>query len=260
MELQSRPISYGMRYGSALMDLDQLIADYTRELSRRDELPPGVSQVTREVPIRAPSVTGDVWAPLLIALISALVVFLSAGTLALVAGWTVKVPLVFAGATLAAIWFGHLSRGWDRLIWAVEELSGVDVNQDGDVGKPTISIEVSTRDDPNSLSYLHLPGTADQLRALAAGVVYQSRPLSEAEWTGSGAPYSRREFRDLMARLDAAGAIRWKDERYKTQGREVTAFGRRVLAQLAEGTHARMPTQRGPDALPAQVGEGRGDG
>ncbi len=122
-----------------MADLDQFVKDYARQMTRGPELPPGVQSVTREVPTRAPSIISDVLVPLLNALASALVVFLFIGAMTLQADVKIKIPVILAGLALAGVWFSHLRAGWDRLLWSIEEITGADVNQDGQIGKPSVT-------------------------------------------------------------------------------------------------------------------------
>jgi hypothetical protein len=85
------------------------------------------------------------------------------------------------------------------------------------------------------------------------------KPFSEGAMSGSGRPLSRAEFHRLRDVFFERGLARWRDERYPTQGVELTPWGKRVMSQLHEQdrtTYARIPTQGSDKVLPARaVGE-----
>ena len=195
----------------------------------------------REARKETPDRTVNAALPFLLALGAGFVTFVGVGLIAI--GWELPIrwPLVVAGfVTLAVMVWWLLALARDQLLWTVETITGIDVNQDGVVGEPKrISIEVANPDN-RSLKYLHLPVEEKALRQLCVGLIVQQRPFSEAEWTGRGRPFSRAQFRDIRARLLEANVITWKDARHKTQGVEFTAWGRTVMRRALEscvGTH-----------------------
>ncbi len=73
--------------------------------------------------------------------------------------------------------------------------------------------------------------------------VSEDQPLSEGEWIGRGRPFSKAEFVNLRQYLITSGLACWRDQRYPTQGIELTAYGRNVMRQLATPEYARTRTQ-----------------
>jgi len=182
--------------------------------------------------------------PFGMALAAGMTTFVGVGLIAIGCKLPVKWPLILAGVVILLVMvIGFIWLFKKELIMTVETISNRDLDGDGVIGEPepqTISIEVVNPDN-RSLKYLHLPIPEEALRKLCVGLVVHQRPFSEAEWTGRGQPFSRAEFREIRAKLLAAGVIAWKDSRHKQQGIEFTAWGRRVMHRALEscvGTYA----------------------
>ena len=85
-----------------------------------------------------------------------------------------------------------------------------------------------------------LPCTRDSLTALARGLS-AGKPFSEAEWTGTGKPFSRGEhgtFTKLREAFIDRGIMAWKDPEVPTLGMEPTKAGWALFRHLS-------PTQAG---------------
>lgn len=123
-----------------------------------------------------------------------------------------------------------------RLLWAIEETLTVDLNRDGAVGEPLdpeiLRVEL-TRDNGRRMAYIDLPGSPDQLGALARGLL-NGKGTSEATWTGAGAPFSRSEYAAIRAAMIERGLAAWTNPDHHAQGWEPTAAGRAILRKIAD--------------------------
>lgn len=90
--------------------------------------------------------------------------------------------------------------------------------------------------------YIDLPATAGQLQRLAAAVL-RGASLSEGQWTGAGAPFSRAEYRQLREELIRRGLASWRNPHAPAQGFELTAAGRAVMRRLADLQTTTPPKQ-----------------
>jgi hypothetical protein len=118
-----------------------------------------------------------------------------------------------------------------KLLWALERVTGLDVDQDGHEGPPpTIRVEVT---EGARQVYLDLPGEPEDLATMARGVL-NGRSLAEGTWSGRGGLFSRSEFRTIRDELIERGLATWRNPRAKAQGVELTAAGRAVFRLLAE--------------------------
>lgn len=122
-----------------------------------------------------------------------------------------------------------------RLLWALEETVSLDPDRDGTVGEPLdpeiLRVEL-TRDNGRRMDYIDLPGTPDQLRSLAVGLL-NGKGTSEAAWTGAGRPFSRSEYAALRAAMIERGLSSWANPDHHAQGWELTAAGRAILRKVA---------------------------
>jgi len=171
---------------------------------------------------------------------------------ALVAG-----GVAMAGCALFAFWRVFK----DELYMAIETITGHDWNRDGWIGQPPeerlITIEI-TNPNNNNLQYLQIPESLFLKMPMIAHLLQAGKPFSEGAMTGTGRPLSRSEFHNLRDVLFDRGLARWRDERYPTQGVELTGYGKSVMRQMAElsTTPPRMRTQGMQNALPeSTVGE-----
>jgi len=86
-------------------------------------------------PARTPTVEADFIVPTAQALMTAAAAALATGLLAWALGWSWRVPVAVGGLAVAAAWLWRLGKV-DSLLWTVEGLSGVDLNRDGNIGRP----------------------------------------------------------------------------------------------------------------------------
>jgi hypothetical protein len=202
------------------------------------ELPPGM-HIERRTPVHPPTVGGQVVVPFLRSVISGWWFMLAGIVITNAAEWPWWVPLVFFILGGSCVWCAKgLS---DQALFLIESATGRDINQDGDIGRPVVHVEVSDLDQ-RQWRFMDLPGTPEALQELARGVL-AGKTLAEAEWTGTGRPYTRNEFRDLRAQLVDRGIAAWRNPQHPAQGVELTKPGRAVFAEIAR-THAHARTVR----------------
>ena len=121
-----------------------------------------------------------------------------------------------------------------------------------------VEVEVSTPGEKR-MAFLDLPGNGQQLGQLARGAL-AGRSFSEGEWTGSGGPYSRADFRQLRGDLLARGLLEWRNDSAPSQGVELTAPGRAVFRRLAEDNARTHAHARGGGPVTALLRQQQGRG
>lgn len=196
------------------------------------ELPPGMN-IERRTPIHPPTVQAQVVVPVARAIVTGVLFLFLGWLLAYNWHWSKVVPFAAFLFGFAVVWFWKGLR--DDLCYLVETATGRDINQDGEVGRPVVHVEVSDLEQ-RQWRFMELPGTPEALQELARGVL-AGKTLAESEWTGTGRPYTRNEFRDLRAQLIDRGIAEWRNPQHPAQGVELTKPGRAVFAEIAR-THA----------------------
>jgi hypothetical protein len=209
------------------------------------EVVPG-QEMTTSVPARAPTFIGDVVVPLVQALITG---GLLGGLLVLVLA--VVVP-DFGGDLLAlwAITSLTLSSGaWllllgqhRKLLWAIERVTSLDLDGDGEAGPPekrTIEVHVKDRGHTRIVGADWLGIDDDRLILFAAGLV-RGRGLTEGEWGRDKAafPKGMNHFRAVRGKLLEAGLIERVNPEAENSTYRATAAGRAVFKRLAKLSHA----------------------
>ena len=187
------------------------------------------------IPARPASIVADLLVPLGQALVTG---GLLAGLLVFVSPrWSRAGPLTCSRcgrsrrlAITASAWLVLLGQT-RRLLWAVERLTGRDLDGDGQAGEPQV-IRVEVTNGKQEV-YLDLPGKPQALATLARGVL-NGRSFAEDTWSGRGGLFSRSEFRQLRDTLIERGLAVWRNPNAKAQGVELTAAGRAVFRRLAE--------------------------
>jgi len=172
----------------------------------------------RQTPTRPSSIESDVIVPASQALFSAIVVT------SLAAIW-IREPTALAAifaAVTAAAWFLLLT-DTRRLLRTVERY----ITDAAQQQRP-LRLEINTG---NTTKIAHLPADHRHIRALAEAAL-NGKPLTERHWTGSGKPFTKREFREIRAELIRAGILRWRNQNAPAQGVIVTEAGREALQQI----------------------------
>src|SRR5574341_612706 len=200
------------------------------------------TELTRTVPGRAASVASDVHVPLLQSLITSVAVTLSLSALTVAGGWSPAIPVFGFAATFTGSWL-YLSADARSLRRTIEKATRRDIDGDGYIGAPAVvepsepvRVEVAERRDDGrllSMRFLTLPDgvTESMLFDFCAGVV-SGKPLSEAEWSGAGRPFSRAQFRALRDEFVARGLGEWIRGESSTQGWRLTRRGQLVVNAL----------------------------
>lgn len=152
-------------------------------------------------------------------------------------------PWRWAGGVAVITWaltWLQLQRHWFSLT-KLENLTGLDLNQDGITGDRTkrepaeIRVRLSEVTDGGHYAehVYNLPGDLDQLQTLAQGL-QGGRPFSEHEWTGKGKPFSVNQFRDMRSKMLARGLICLANPKAPQQGYILTAAGRAIMRGFLE--------------------------
>lgn len=199
---------------------------------------PGYSY-TRTEPARPASLESDVFVPLAQAFATgvALAVPGIAATIALALPWWS--PIAISGAGMAATWAGLLN-SHRKLLWATEhhETEAAPVATEPPKPQPAAAtiIEVNyPAEQPGTVhqSRIDLPRgiTAEAFRGWAKQVSSGIISPARANWTGSGKPFSRQQYDDLLTVMEAAGIVRDTGD---GKGRQLTSGGKRALARVGE--------------------------
>ena len=175
---------------------------------------------------------------------------------------SVRWAAIVGGLTILIILAINYFMQWKmELLWAWENITGRDWNQDGFKGEPqearVVQIEISNPDN-NNLQYLKIPEALFEKLPMIAHLLRAGKPFSEGAMCGSGRPLSRSEFHSLRDVLFDRGLATWRNAEHPTLGVILTARGKSVMRQAEElsTTPPRMHTPRQQNVLPAQsVGE-----
>lgn len=175
--------------------------------------------------------------PLAQSLITGLFSGLLASGIAILAGWQRAWLYFLIGWWLVQLiaWLISL-RGWHRMIARLEGALCVDLNKDGFIGsdrqpeKQVIRIEVKEDDHTTKIAEIEIdPGRISQ----AARLALVSGSFSEGSLTGSGAPLSRSQFRNIRDKFLDRGWLEWRDIEAKNLGLKMTRSGKAVFKHLA---------------------------
>ena len=194
------------------------------------------------VPVLQSAVYAVAWAAV-VGIIAAVVVFASRAP-----WWICPTAGVAAVAGLFAWQSSAAIRERRELLWRVERATGLDIDQNGHVGEPSVvKVEITTRDNNGKVrrqSYLNLPISEVQLLALARGLT-NGVALAQSAWIGKGGPLSRAEFDSVRDRLILYGLAEWVNPDARAQGCVMTRAGRAVMRRIAENAAAPPPPQPG---------------
>jgi len=180
---------------------------------------------------RNASVESAVVVPLLLTAISGTLIGLPLGVVAAFipgAPWWIALVVAY-GIVTPVIWallaFPHL-----RALWAIEEITGLDLDGDGEAGKPvqqTFMIEVTTR---GSIKRIPFPGQPARFACLVKGLL-AGAPLTEKKWTPASKLYSKPTLRRIRAILLEAGYWKWNNPLFHFTGGCLTDPGRDALEE-----------------------------
>jgi len=141
-------------------------------------------------------------------------------------GW-MALTLAAAGALLTWV-SGVLA--WRRHVYGAEEPFYYPQPIATEPAQP-VRVELS-QDDGRRMSFIDLPASAEQLSALAGGLL-TGASLSESTWTGGKGLFSRAEFSQLRAELIRRGLARWNNPHTTARGAALTPAGRAVMRQFS---------------------------
>ena len=147
-----------------------------------------------------------------------------------------EIAVTAAALTTGLYWFLALAR-WNLVSW-LENVTKLDINGDGQIGKPKAAPVMKLRisDVSNgrySQTETELPTDPERLTVFARAIL-GGRSFSERTWSGSGKLFSGPQYRKLIEVLKARGLIQQKgdDERL---GFELSAAGQATFEQIVSG-------------------------
>jgi hypothetical protein len=194
-----------------------------------DALPAGASWERREA-TRTPTLSGDVAVPLAQALVCGVAGGIVGGLLGDLRSGAVVGALAFVVA------WGALIADTRSLLRTVEKITRKDLDGDSYVGEPPVVraeiVEKDASGNVKAIRWLDLPGDEETIRQFARAVI-AGRSLAESQWTGSGKPFSRDEYREMRDSFIEKGMARWRNLHAPAQGWELTKKGEAVMRQLA---------------------------
>ena len=210
--------------------------------AQAQEPPPGM-EMTTSVPVRPAGFVSDVLVPLAQAAVTGalLAALLTVAAFALardyidakpVAVWAGLALLIMTGAWVPLL-IGH-----HRLLWAWETLTGQDINQDGQIGKPEKRLLRVEHTDGDSMHFVEsewLEIDDDNLSSFAKNVM-RGRKLTEAAWGKDKLtfPGGINEFRAFRERCVDVGLIYRVNPDAENSTFDLTVFGRSVFGRIAE--------------------------
>ena len=182
-------------------DLDQFVEQFKQDLAPQvPTIAPG-TEVNRRVPIRAPSIGADVGVVFCWATGSGFFVFLLAAFFSLAIKQPLWGALVCGGLAAAVVWFSMLI-DWKALLFATEEITGLDLDGDGEIGQPSTHFELPTGPSSFRFGKLDLP---PELVIAWCGAAWNRQSLSFAAWEsrfalpdGTKGRKRYQEFRDWL--------------------------------------------------------------
>lgn len=181
----------------------------------------GVSELSREIPLRPATLQGDVAVPVCQSVMTGFVIGVPAAMAAVALGWSWWVaPAVSAVVTCCTwLWLLGDSRGLLRMVETI-------VGRDSDVGDPVL-VRIELSDSENkTMRFVDLPVSGDVLKSLAAAVLGGSRAFSRRGLSGV---VSETDFAKLSGVFVSGGLARQKVPDKPQSGLELTGSGRAVL-------------------------------
>jgi len=190
--------------------------------------PPAFSSAYRKTPFRKQDIPSDVWVPLLQSLITGILAAVVFSVITpQIAGWPWYAGLIIGLFVLAMAWTILLWAG-RSMLWVIEEVTGVDINQDGHIGKPDTPLTKIEVKDGHSTRLADLPGDEDLTkfcRWVAAGDSFSER-------TAQACGYGVTNFRKLRDIFISRRWAYWKNPASPQQGIELTLGGRHIIREL----------------------------
>jgi len=139
--------------------------------------------------------------------------------------------LTFGAGAGCAAWLSGLIH-WRRLSapmpWPDFEPAGEPVQV---IDPPRVRVELA-KEGGRQLGLIDLPATVEQLAALGSGLL-SGATLSEAQWTGAGALFTRAQFAELRSALIGRGLAAWNNPSTPARGVTLTRPGLAAMRHFA---------------------------
>ena len=177
--------------------------------------------------------------PLVQASITAVMVGIGTFILLYLIGSTMRLKpaLIVASIVWIVTWL-YLQRRWLTLT-SLEQITGLDLNQDGQIGQPVkgheqliIRLDEITKDQHYRSRTIDSVISKEKLTIVARGLL-DGIPFAERRWTGDGKPLSINEFRSLRSMWLKHGLLEVVSDKDHRQGFDFTAEGWAVLEKLS---------------------------
>lgn len=201
-------------------------------------VPAGVT-LKRQRPARAATLRSDVAVPCIQSVITGLLAIMGGGGIAAAAGWDVLIVSAIVGAIVTGAAWYLLLRQHSDLLWEIETITGVDLDGDGEKGRPKESTPVEVHIPPGKdqegkqTLFMDLPAPPDVLRIFARAVL-SGQPMTEGAWSGKGRLFSKPEFILLRDELIDRKLAAWRNPKHHAQGCYLRKSGKYVFRQLAQ--------------------------
>ena len=196
----------------------------------------------RQQPARPADLTGDVLVPLAQAFISGVAIMPISMSILSLSGYefstAAKGGAVIGGVVFCGMWF-LLLKAHRKLLWAIEEITNTDLNQDGYTGPPQlqrVQLEVTHKKEgaATSQKILEFPQTVTPHKARRFCEIALTDGISESSCTGGGKPISKKELKEIWQQFLNLGYGEWLDPHNHNQGRKLTDYGRAALSAYVE--------------------------
>lgn len=160
----------------------------------------------------------------------------------------------------AFLWWQRLGY-YDALLWRIETITGLDLDDDEEIGPPehTVSVKV---EQGKRWQFESLPGGAQAVFKFAQSVTGEAITFSEAGARQSG--YGAANFAKLRDLFIKRGWADWKDPANRQQGVILYRNGQSVLKAIASDPPPGVMADRGDDGnmgmSPNYIDKGTGKG
>ena len=190
-------------------------------------IPVGV-EWEKKMPAREANMQSDVFVPLVQSLVTGLCAGVGCGAI-----WDIPVGFAVGAATMGVSWL-ILMGEHRRLLWIVEKIKNVDLDNDGAIGEPTTTrIEVDITDgNQKQTIFLGLGIPQDKIVIFAKGIL-AGKSTSEGTWVGSGKLFSPAEYNELRGELIDRKLAEWRNKDTPQQGWKLRLAGIAVFRKLA---------------------------
>lgn len=207
-------------------------------------MPPGY-EIRNESASFLPTTEAHVKVPLLRSLITGIYVGITGGVIVTylnmygvwgrVSGWgSVGYGIMWGGLLFfgtSFIYWLSITGKYDNLLSRIETYTGVDIDQDGEIGSPeppTIRVEVK---EGGNWRFANLPGDNDSLQKFASDILNGIRTFSEQGANENG--YGVDNFKKLRSIFLEKGWAAWNHPTRHQQGVSLTRSGQWVLKEIA---------------------------